>query len=237
MVNIELSERLHELLIRTPPFDGLPAGRAVEVLERLDYVVNRVSTGDVVACQGEPCDHLYVLLAGRLRVDIVDAFGNRILIEHIESPRVFATPHLFGADNMLPATFTALDSGVLFAATRESAFRLISEEPGILQRFLCITGNCNHCTTKRLRALSYKGVRERLAVYLLDRLAQGTDVVNMTHNNSQLAEYLNVTRPALSKEINKLKREGVIVADAGGVRLPNPARLRAMLNKTGLCLK
>lgn len=218
MERIELNDTLRGLLLRIPPFDALPAGRASAIPERLDHTLLRIGKGEVIARQGTACSRLFVLLEGCLRVDIIDAFGNRILVEHIQAPRVFATPHLFGADNTLPATFTALGDGVLFAATRESAFRLISEEPEILQKFLCITGNCNHCTTKRLRVLSYKGVRERLAVYLLDR-ATGRDSVPLVHNNSQLAEYLNVTRPALSKQINALKREGVIALDEQGVRI------------------
>lgn len=231
MERIELSDNYRERLLRIPPFDGLSSERAGGVPERLDHTVYRIVKGDVVARQGVPCSHLFVLLEGRLRVDIVDAFGNRILVEHIEAARVFATPHLFGADNTMPATFTVLEEGVLFAASRESAFRLISEEPGILQKFLCITGNCNHCTTKRLRALSYKGVRERLAAYLLDRRRPDSDTVALVHNNSQLAEYLNVTRPALSKEINKFKREGIIAIGDDHIRIRDFSLLQDILNK------
>lgn len=231
MERIELSDKYRTLLLQTPPFDGFASCKREHLPERLDYAVSRIAKGDVVAQQGTPCNQLYVLLEGRLRMDIVDAFGNRILIEHIESPRVFATPHLFGADNTMPATFTVLDEGVLFTATRESAFRLISEEPGILQKFLCITGNCNQCTVKRLRILTCKGIRERLAAYLLDRLAPGTDSVRIVHNNTQLAEYLNVTRPALSKEINRLKKEKTIATDGDRIRILAPGTLKRFANR------
>lgn len=231
MERIELSESYRRLLLQTPPFDALSAERAESFPEGVGYDLFRIYRGDVIVRQGTPCNFLYVLLQGRLRVDIVDAFGNRILIEHIESPRVFATPHLFGADNTMPATFTVLDEGILFAATRESAFRLISEEPGILRKFLCITGNCNHCTVKRLRILSFKGIRERLAIYLLDRLSPGVDYVPIVHNNSQLADYLNVTRPALSKEIGKLKKEEIVVVGDDRIKLLDISVLQAVVNR------
>lgn len=233
MERIDLSDALRERLLDIPPFDALPAGRAAAIPDRLDHTLLRIAKGEVVARQGTPCNRLFVLLEGRLRVDIIDAFGNRILVEHIEAPRVFATPHLFGSDTTLPATFTALGEGILFTATRDTAFRLISEEPQILHKFLCITGNCNHCTTRRLRVLSYKGVRERLAVYLLDRLEPGTDWVGVVHNNSQLAEYLNVTRPALSKQLNKWKKEGVLLPEEARIRILDPGLLRATVNMAG----
>lgn len=230
MKRIELTDSHHSLLLQIPPFDGYQATQAAHLAERLDFHVYSLEQGEVVARQGDPCKYLYVLLEGCLRVDIIDAFGTRILIEHIEAPRVFASPHLFGTENVLPATFTVLEDGVLFAATRESAFRLISEEPGILRKFLCITGNCNNCSSKRLRVLSFRGVRERLAVYLFDRIRPGEDVVKVVHNTSQLAEYLGVTRPALSKEIGKLKREGVIAVEDKLVRILNPCVLRQLVN-------
>lgn len=40
---------------------------------------------------------------GTLEVNIIDANANEVLIEYIESPRAFATPHLFKKDNRLPA--------------------------------------------------------------------------------------------------------------------------------------
>ena len=43
----------------------------------------------VILEQGNICCNLYVLLEGTLEVNIIDANGNEVLIEHIESPRHF----------------------------------------------------------------------------------------------------------------------------------------------------
>lgn len=100
-------------------------------------------------------------------------------------------------------------------------FKLISEEPKILHNFLCITGNCNVCTVSRLKTLSRKTVRERFVVYLLEHKKKNSPIVNIIHNQATLAEYLNVTRPALSKEINKMIKEGIIDMDGKTVQILN----------------
>lgn len=232
MEQIDLSAQYRELLLLTPPFDGLPTQRATDLLARLNYLLCKITKGDVVARQGEPCDQLYILIEGRLRGEMIDVMGNRVLIEYLDAPRVFATPHLFGADNMLSETFTAVGDGVLFTATRDSAFTLISEEPDILRKFLCIHENRDQYATKRLRVLSYKGVRERIAIYLLDSLSPGCDTFTTVHNTSQLADYLNVTRPALSKEMNKLKREDVIATTENQVQILNLFLLHHLIRRT-----
>ena len=223
---IALTKEHEELLFQIPLFRDLPSNIKDSLLEQLDYSVHEISKGEQIAKQNTICRNLMVLLEGRLRVDIFDALGNQVMIENIVAPRAFATPHLFSADSLLPATFTVVEEGIYFTATKTSLFELISKEPSILKKFLQITGNCNRCTVSRLRALSHKSVRGRFVTYLLEHSRDESDKVTIEHNIMQLAEYLCVTRPALSKEINKMIKEGLIAMNGKQVRLVDLNRLK-----------
>ena len=188
-------------------------------MEKLDFVLYAVDKKEIVVTQGTTCNKLYVLLEGRLRTDIIDGLGNKVMIEYIIAPRTFATPHLFGSNNTLPATFTALEDSILLTATKESTFKLISQDPQVLHNFFCISGNCNICTVSRLNVLSRKTVRERFIVYLMEHKKENTSIITLTHTQSQLAEYLNVTRPALSKEMNKMAKEGIITMEGKQIEI------------------
>jgi len=205
-----LTEHHATLLFRIPLFRDLALNVKHSLLERLDYTLHDVKKGDIIAKQNSDCKHLYVLLEGLLEVNIIDALGNDVFIENIKAPRAFATPHLFNKDTTLPATFTALENGVLFTATKDSVFKLISENPDLLKNFLAVSGNCNKCTVLRLRALSHKTVRSRFIAYLFEQRNEDSDTIEIEHNQVQLAGYLCVTRPALTKEINKMTKEGLI---------------------------
>lgn len=225
MRKITLTDEYKEQLFLIPLFRDLPLNIKHSLLDRLDISVYEVNKKDIIATQGTLCKKLYVLLEGKLRVDIIDGLGNEVMIEYIVAARAFATPHLFSSDGTLPATFTAIEDGILLTASKESMFKLISEEPKILHNFLCITGNCNVCTVSRLKTLSRKTVRERFVVYLLEHRKKNTTTVNIIHNQATLAEYLNVTRPALSKEINKMIKEGIIEMEGKTVRILEKALL------------
>ena len=62
----------------------------------------------------------------------------------------------------------------------------------------------------RLDVLSRKTIRERILVYLMKRIDKKSSTIKLTHTITQLAEYFNVTRPALSTEFNKMEKEGII---------------------------
>lgn len=210
MKSIELTEKHKDILFHIPLFRDLPDYVKSKLLDKLEYTIYDVAIGDIIAEQGDQCRKLYVLLSGRLKIDIIDYNGCEILIEHIEAARAFATPHLFKEDNRMPATFKAMENSILFTATKESTFRLISEYPEILKSFLKITGRCTACTTMRLDILSKRTIRERLVAYFLKHNRLRLPRFTMPHSLTQLAQYLNVSRPALSTEFNKMEKEGLI---------------------------
>lgn len=230
MEQISFTNEYEDILFKIPLFQDLPQHIKTNILEDLDYKLYKIEKNDIIAHQNTPCKSLFVLLQGQLRVDIIDAFGNEVMIEDIVAPRAFATPHLFSKDNTLPATFTVEVPGVLLKATKDSVFKLISREPAVLKNFLCITGNCNECTTTRLRVLLHKSVRSRFIVYLLERKKGESNVVMIGHNQVQLADYLCVTRPALSKEINKMVKEGLISVEGKKIHLQKPELLRQLVS-------
>ena len=230
MEAILLTEEHKKILFSIPLFQDLPDNIKPELLNRLDYELYDIGKDEVIAKQNTPCRSLYVLLTGELQVDIIDGWGNKVKIEEIIAPRAFATPHLFSRNNMLPATFTVVKKGLLLKATKESLFLLISQEPPLLKNFLTVTGNCNSCTTVRLHALQHKNIRNRFIVYLLEKKRLNSNKIKIEHNQVQLADYLCVTRPALSKEINKMIKEGLIAMEGKEVEILNEEQLKAFID-------
>ena len=209
MVKVEFTDEYQKILWQISLFKDMDVSLQRRLPLELELSVYEVARKEVVLKQDTYCNHLYVLLK----------------VEDIRAPRAFATPHLFGDKNLLPATFTASEDSVLLMATRTSVFKLISSVPDLLHRFLCVTGNCNKCTVTRLRILSYKMLRSRLVYYFMEHKTSPNTAI-LEHNQVQLAEYLGVTRPALSKEINKMMKEGLISINKKVVTLEDMAALK-----------
>lgn len=223
MERIICTPEYRERLFRIPLFRELADNVKSMLLERLDHQFFRADRHEIIARQGTACRQLYILLKGRIRAELIDDSGNEVIIEYIEAPRSFATMYLFFApqDNLLPLSFSAAEDSILFTATKESVFRLISGDPDILRSFLTVTGTCNRSTISRLNILSHKNIRNRFVAYLFEHRQVGSPRIMITHNQVQLARYLNVTRPALSKEINRMIKEGLIRIEGKRIELMN----------------
>jgi len=201
-----------------------------EVIRHLDYRIDEYLKGEIIARQGTVCKYLHLLLKGKLHVDVIDVSGNEVRVETIHAPRSFATPHIFAEKNIFPATFTVVEDVTLLRATKESVFALMKSMPLFLQNFLCVSTSCNKCTLTRLRVLTFRSIRARFIYYLFEHIKDGSDTVELReHNLVQLAEYLGITRPALSKEIKKLTEEGYISFSHRTVKILKKQALSHML--------
>ena len=213
-----------------PLFRNFTPEMQKEVLERLDYRIDEYPKGEVIIRQGTVCKYLHLLLKGKMHVDVIDVSGREVRVETIHAPRSFATPHIFAENNFFPATFTVVEDVTLLRATKESVFALMNSMPLFLRNFLCVSTNCNKCTLTRLRVLTFRSIRTRFIYYLFNQMKDNSDVIDMDdHNIVQLAEYLGVTRPALSKEIKKLTEEGHIHFSRRKVTIINKQALSHML--------
>lgn len=221
-----LTEEYKELLLSIQLFNNLPLNIKNSFIEKLDYNVYEIHKNDIVARQNTLCKQLMILLKGRLRVDTIDSSDNEILIEYIDAPRTFATPYLFNENKMLPATFKSEGDGVILLANKDSFFSLFGDAPHLLKNFLCVVGNCTKCSSVRLKILSYKNMRSRFIAYLFQQRKDDEQMVEIEHNQVELADYLCVTRPALTKEISKMVKEGLLSIKGKRVEMFNEGELK-----------
>lgn len=229
MEQIYLTTQLQSQLFQIELFNNLPLNLKNDFVEKLDYNVYKIKKNDIVARQNTLCRQLMILLEGKLRVDSIDASDNEVLIEYIVAPRTFATPYLFNQDKMLPATFKSEGDGVILLANKESLFSLFSDAPHLLKNFLCAVGNCTKCSTVRLRILSYKNIRSRFIAYIFEQRYGSDELIHIEHNQVELADYLGITRPALTKEISKMAKEELLTIKGKQVLLLNIPELERYL--------
>lgn len=68
--------------------------------------------------------------------------------------------------------------------------------------------------SRRIFHTSAKSIRGRLLSYLsFQATSQGSYSFPIPFNRQQLADYLSVDRSALSNEISKMQKEGLLIAD------------------------
>lgn len=64
---------------------------------------------------------------------------------------------------------------------------------------------------KKVEYLSIKTLRGKISTYLLDEYNKtGQKTFQLNLNRNELADFINVSRPSLSRELCKMRDEGII---------------------------
>jgi CRP-like cAMP-binding protein len=64
---------------------------------------------------------------------------------------------------------------------------------------------------KKIEFLSIKSIREKLCKYLMEQYRkQKSNTLHLNMNRNEMSDFLNVTRPSLSREMSNMKDEGII---------------------------
>ena len=84
----------------------------------------------------------------------------------------------------------------------------------LVENLLMISAEKNLSLSRKIACTTAKTIRGRLLTYLSQQAAQyKTSSFSIPFNRQQLADYLNVERSALSNELGKMQRDGLLLVD------------------------
>ena len=84
----------------------------------------------------------------------------------------------------------------------------MSLSPQFLERFIVFNSDITKFLSDRLQILSIKTIRGKVANHLLE---YKSDTITLNRSITQLANYFGVTRPALSKCLSEMAKEGCFI--------------------------
>mgnify|MGYP006286595787 CR=1 FL=1 len=205
---------MYNILAKSPLFSGLSEAQIEELFAKVIYHVRSYSKGEVIASAGDECRVLQIVLKGSVKGEMIDYSGRVLKIEDIAAPRPLAIAFLFGQNNRCPVTISANEYTELLVIPKNSVVALMQNSEVFLTNFLNAVSNRAQFISSKLRFLSFKTIRGKMAHYLMemDRAQKGDGHVSLNKTQEELADLFGVARPSLSRSLRELHHEGIIEA-------------------------
>ncbi len=213
-------------LLQIPLFRSLSEEDLGDIFSELKITETGFKKGDILAMQDEVANRLIILTSGSIKGEMTDASGKVIKVEDVEAPSPLAILFLFGRDNRFPVQATAREDGAALIIPRQSVLKMLSMNETLLKNYLDISADFASRLSRKLNFMSFRTIRQKLAVYLLGLSEeQNSDTVKLDKSKSAIAEYFGVARPSLERELTRMGKDGLIVADKGVIALKNKNNL------------
>ncbi|MDD7409526.1 MAG: Crp/Fnr family transcriptional regulator [Anaerovoracaceae bacterium] len=194
-------------------FHGMSPEETKSALNALDCYIREYEKGSVILRAGETTDSIGIVLEGSVTIENIDVWGNRTILNMIEKNGFFAETYAILRDQTLLINACANERcRIMFIRV----FGRSDIEPGswhsrFLFNLMTITARKNYGLSARSLNTAPKTVRGRVMTYLnFMSIKNGKMEFEIHFDRQQMADYLNVERTALSKELSKMKKEGII---------------------------
>lgn len=201
-------------MIETAPlFAGLAAEDARRVAGTLGVYVRKYGRNEALIWQGERVVAVGMALSGRFVSSRSDAEGNRVTVSVIR-PGGYIGVMLAGRGEISPVDVIAEDDGAVVFVSVAAIIDHAGDTPEhrvIVRNFLAAVADKAIELYGRVAILSAPTIRAKI-LELLAREAVG-EWFRLPLNRSQMAEYLACDRSALSRELSRMKSEGIIDFD------------------------
>lgn len=226
-------EELHGTLRASPLCRGLTEIELTELLGCRFAQIKRFDKGQRLFGEEDRPVAIWMLLSGKVNVGRDTLRGHPVLLACIQTPgELFGEVYAFMeqprygmyAQAEAPTVVLAVDQAALLGGhTHGDALVAV-----LRQNLLTIFARKAYAMSRRLRVLGGQTIREKLARYLVDH--QTPDgAVSARPTREELAEYLNVTRPALSRELGNMAREKILRLDGRKITILDQEMLEKSL--------
>lgn len=202
------------MIISSPIFKDLTSSDIEEFSAINALTIRSFNKGDIILKSGEKTEMIGIVQSGSILIENIDPWGNKSTINSMGAGSVFAESYALSRESMMVDVVAATECSILFI----NIIRLLDRRNSnrdwyltFLLNLVSVTSTKNMALSRRIFCTAPKTIRERILTYLSGLyLKNGTRTLIIPFNREQMASYLNTDRTALSKELGKMKRDGLI---------------------------
>ncbi|NLD18743.1 MAG: Crp/Fnr family transcriptional regulator [Clostridiales bacterium] len=202
-------------LANTMLFRGIAVEDVKGILDCLGSFTKKYEKGDTVFRAGDTAESIGLVVTGSVNIESDDVWGNKSIFGRAGVGELFAESYAcIPGEQMMVSVVACEKTEVMFI----NASRLLIpcsnsclHHNRLIKNLLQVTTQKNLGLSRRILHTSSKTIRGRLLSYLSEHARQhGSYAFTIPFNRQQLADYLSVDRSAMSNELSKMQKDGII---------------------------
>lgn len=196
-------------------FRNLSDDEIVGMLPCLNAKEQHFKKNEVIYRPGDQVRKIGLVVSGAVRIEKIDYWGNRKIISVIEPGQIFG--EAYAGMKTIPMemeVLAAVPSVILFMEVGKiltTCGNSCEFHSKMIRNMVYVLAERNYKLTQKMDHLTQKTTREKLLSYFSEQALEcGRSDFDIPLDRQQLADYLSVDRSAMSTELGKMKKDGLI---------------------------
>ncbi|QVK17636.1 Crp/Fnr family transcriptional regulator [Mycoplasmatota bacterium] len=220
-------------LMKIELFKGIEKDELRRILNCLTPSIKIYNKKDVITIEKEELNGIGIVLEGEVIVGKDSLAGDRVIMSRLKSGDLFGEVAAFTSDVWLATVVANTDCTILFLPPQKIVgicTKVCHGHRIMIENMLQIVAKKALILNKKVEILSLKSIRKKISTYLLRQYRMNNKVhFDIPLKRNELAEYLLVSRPSLSRELIKMQEEGIIDFYRNYFKILDLKRLKACL--------
>lgn len=184
--------------------------------------ITQYKKNNIVHFVGEVCSKLEIILSGKVVIERIDESGNLMTIAEFLGGDVLGGNLMFSKNPYYPMTVTAKEATLILEINKDRLFRLFSDNHEFLSSYLEYVSDHTVILGDRIKHYVNRTIRESTISYLnFEAKKQNSSIIKLSMTKKALAERIGVQRTSLSRELAKMREDGLIEFNSVSITLLN----------------
>lgn len=198
-------------LLKCVLFENINENDISLLMEGIQFSIKCYNNGEIVALEDDPCDSLSIILSGDIEIHKPFPSGKVVTISHLTTGDVFAESLVFSNKKRYPANVISSSKSCIMDIPKSNLVQILSKNPKVLENFAGVLSKRIHMLNDRITSLSLDSTRKKIInILLLEFGRQKSPYLILPYSRKKMAELVNIPRPSLSRELMKMKEDGLI---------------------------
>ncbi len=218
--------QIYDQLLQFPLFQGMSHDDLEIVAGHTRFGFLKIAAGRTIVKAGDACSQLHFLVNGTVSVESSADDKGYTFIERMSAPYILQQESIFGYYQHYTHTFTAQTDINMLVLDKEEVVRLSEDFLLFRLNLMNVISTRAQKVVRELWRRSPYTLRERIVRFLAQHCVYpaGEKVCKIRMN--RLAQELNESRLKISRALNQMEQEGLLVLHRGSIEIP---QLEALL--------
>jgi len=203
------------VLSETLLFEGIQRSDLVAMMDCLQPRICQYKKDECIAMAGDVSESVGILLKGRAAVTKETISGDRVIIAVLQQGDMFGEMIVFTEHPVWPSTVTAKEHCTVFFLSGKKITgqcdKVCPWHRALILNMLRIVSERALALNKKIEYLTIRSMRGRISAFLMEQHKKtGRTLFVLPMNRNDMADFLNVSRPSMCREMSRMKDEGII---------------------------
>ena len=211
---------LYAKLQESPLFTGLTSDNIAQIIGQTKFSFSKFQPKEIIKREGELCRNLTFLISGHAKmVSFADDYGYSVE-EDVSAPLILQPERLFGLTQRYTKTFCAESECDTMSIDKNDMMRLIDDFFVVRINLLNIISTISQKNARLAWRHTSDDDMQRITRFFKQHVCLPYGRKTIRIKMTRLALETNQSRLAVSKELNRLKEDGLLTFSRGIIEIP-----------------